>query len=99
MTQNLKQLDKLKFEPQKDRPVGGLFCQWARFWIHLPFLIMAAPMTHFKKSRLWQMAYSGRMGIAVNRLRRNASGTQQPQTKQLSNRKVTVVWPPERRVN
>ena len=55
-------------------------------------------MMHLIKSVAWQMAYSGRMGRFVNRLRQKASGTQNTHMKQLSNRKVTKVCPPERRV-
>jgi hypothetical protein len=42
--------------------------------------------------------YRGGMEMAVNRLRQKARGKQQVHTKQLSNRKVTMVWRPERRV-
>ena len=44
------------------------------------------------------MKYRGRMEMDVNRLRQKARGMQTPQTKQLSNRKVTHVLPPERSV-
>ena len=48
-------------------PWGILY--WVRFWIHLPFFSINAPMPHFSTSVSWHRMYSGRMGRPVNRLR------------------------------
>ena len=45
-----------------------------------------------------QIRYSGTTGIDVYRLRKNASGTDITQTKQLSKITVIIVFPPERSV-
>ena len=65
--------------------------QLVKFWIHLPWRIMRPPMMHFTRSMAWIRPNRGMIPIPVNRLRTKAVGTHTAQTKQLSNRKVTMV--------
>ena len=65
--------------------------QLVKFWIHLPWRIMRPPMMHLTRSMAWIRPNRGMIPIPVNRLRTKAVGTHTAQTKQLSNRKVTMV--------
>ena len=67
-------------------------------WIQMPFSIMMRPMTHLKIYVAQTMRYSGTISMSVHQVRPKATGTQMTHTKQLSNRKVMKVLPPERSV-
>ena len=79
--------DKLKRRLRKQ----AAFAYTVKFWIHLPCFSMMAPRAHFSRSVDRQMANRGIIERFVKRLKQKARGTQQTHTKQLSNRKVTMV--------